>query len=91
MSSDLSDRNSDHNHCNRARNAEKYCHTAMSASIYETVRSAFEKNYWLCLENTKVDFTKSLKLGRNFVNELLSSRNKMNLSLARNIGAESSL
>ena len=45
-------RNPDHNQCDRARNAEKYCYTAMSVNIYETVRSAFEKNYRLCLENT---------------------------------------
>ena len=57
LAADLSDRNPDHNQSNRARNAEKYCHSAMSVNIYETVRSALKKNDRLCLENTQVDLT----------------------------------
>ena len=86
----LSDRNPDHKHCDRARNVEKYCHTAMSVSIYDTVRSAFKKNDRLCLEKTQIHLTKQIEASKKVsVDELLSALNNPNVSLARNIGAES--
>ena len=61
----------------------------LSVNIYETVRSAFRNNDRLCLENIQVDLTLQIEASKVSVDELLSALNNPNVSLARNIGAES--
>ena len=62
----------------------------MSASIYETVKAALEKDDQQYLKDTEADLKKQVNdVPKRTIDELLGAVNSNSFFLARNFGAES--